>query len=80
MTPGLAKALAFFDKNAGAIRDDVVPTGFFSIRQIVEAKGLFGSSHHHIKIQWDQLVSAGKAECKVFKVGGHRVTHYKVKE
>ena len=81
MTPDLAKALEFFDNNRGIMRgDDVVPPGFFSARQMTRAKGLSLSGTHHIKMQLDELVSAGYAERKILKIGRYHTAYYKVKE
>lgn len=73
----LAQALAFFDSGSAALaksHDEAVPEGFFTVKQIAQAKG---AGWANTKIKLDGMVELGLAECRAFRVGNKRPAHYK---
>lgn len=73
----LAEALAFFDQGSAALsksHDEAVPEGFFTAKQIAQAKG---AGWANTKVKLDGMVALGLAERREFRVGNKRPAHYK---
>lgn len=73
----LAQALAFFDSGSEVLsksHNDPVPAGFFTAKQIAQAKG---ASWANTKTKLDGMVAMGLAERREFRIGNKRPAHYK---